>query len=312
MINQLILVLAIVALTIGKTYGQCCSAGNPSSFALSDKVSLQAKSLQIWTTYKYGYSDKYFAGNKKEDVPFNSPASFSYMDIKAGYGINKFITIQAETGYFFSKKQINHAPIPDDRGYGLGDLSMSIRYRFYKNTWRRIEANMVTGIRLPVGVFDQEIEGVKLPITLQPSSGSVVYTGLVSISKSLKEQDISFFASVGVELPQQIESKNFYYKYGNLYNFSVAAAYRLNKHFIPAVQLQGEFRGHATREDNQVVDASGYKIIYLSPQVESEIYSNWSIRLQTDVPIYRYFNGLQLANAFKFGITLSKKINLNS
>ncbi len=309
--RTVLLITTVILLAIGQSYGQCCSAGNPSSFAFGDKVSMRAKSMQVWTTYKYGYSDKYFSGNKIEEVPFESPASFSYMDIKIGYGLNRFITIQAETGYFLSKKQLNPEPIPDDRGYGLGDLSASVRYRFYKNTYRGMESNIVAGVRLPVGVFDQEIDGVKLPITLQPSSGSLVYTGLLSLSKTLVEKNLSFFGSIGAEFPQLIESKNFYYRYGNLYNLSIASAYRMNKYFIPAVQLQGELRGHATREEGQTVDASGYKIIYLSPQIESEIIHNWSIRAQADIPLYRYFNGLQLANAFRLGITLSKKIYFN-
>lgn len=312
MIRKSITAILLVLTIYGEVNAQCCSAGNPSSFAFSDKVSLKAKSLQIGTSYKYGYSNKYFSGNKEIDVPFKSPASFSYMDLNLGYGLNRYFTIQVETGYFFSKKQINTAPIPDDKGYGLGDLAMSLRYRIYKNAWRRVESNLVAGVRLPVGVFDQEVEGVKLPITLQPSSGSVVYTGMISISRSLKEKDISFFASIGAEFPQLIESKNFYYRYGNLYNFSLASAYKMNKYLTPALQIQGEIREHAIRENDHVVDASGYKIIYLSPQIESEILHNWSLRVQADLPLYRYFNGLQLANAYKAGVTLTRKIYFNS
>lgn len=310
-IRSVLLIMAVFVLATDQSYGQCCSAGNPSSFAFGDKVSMRAKSMQLWTTYKYGYSDKYFSGNKIEEVPFDSPASYSYMDMKIGYGLSRFITIQAETGYFLSKKQLNPELIPDDRGYGLGDLSLSVRYRFYKNTFKGLESNILAGVRLPVGVFDQEIDGVKLPITLQPSSGSVVYSGVLSVSKTLQEKNILFFGSLGAEFPQLIESKNFYYRYGNLYNLSIASAYRMNRYFIPAIQLQGELRGHATREEGQTVDASGYKIIYLSPQVESEIFHNWSLRAQADIPLYRYFNGLQLANAFRFGLTLSKKVYFN-
>lgn len=288
---------------------QCCSAGNPSSFAFTDQTSLKAKSLLISSSFRYGYSQKYFNGNSPANLGFDAPASYAFMDIKAALGISKRLTVQAETGYFFNKTQQNPEPYPADRGYGLGDAAVNLRYRFYKNMKHHLELNGSAGLRLPVGVFDQEKDGVKLPLTIQPSSGSFVYLAGISAAKTLNDDKLRFYAAFSAEFPQLINSRNFYYQYGNLYNLSFAASYPVHKLFTPALQLQAEMRGHATREAGQSVDASGYRVIFLSPQIESNFTGNWFIHLYADLPVYRYFNGIQLANTFKAGVKLARRIS---
>ena len=310
MLRLILLSACFLLCTQVLTYGQCCSAGNPSSFSFADNNSLKAKSLFLSSSYKYGYSGKYYAGSEPEEVSFTAPASYSFIDLKAAYGITKRITIQASSGYFFSKEQQNPDPYPDDIGYGLGDAELNVRYRAYKSVTKHIELTASAGVRLPVGVFDLEKDGVKLPITVQPSAGSFVYMGGFSASKTFNENKLKLFGNVFAEFPQLIDSKNFYYHYGNLYNLSFTAAYPVHKLFNPALQVQAEIREHATREQEQVVDASGYKVFILSPQIESGFGNNWSVSIYADIPIYRYFNGMQLASSYKIGISLLKKISL--
>jgi hypothetical protein len=292
------------------TYGQCCSAGNPSSFSFTDNNSLKTKILHVSSSYKYGYSGKYYAGSEPEDVSFTAPASYSFIDLKAAYGISKRLTFEASSGYFFSKEQQNPDPYPSDIGYGLGDAELNVRYRAYKSVTKHIELTASAGIRLPVGVFDLEKDGVKLPITVQPSAGSFVYLAGFSAAKTFTENKLKLFSSIFMEFPQLINSKNFYYRYGNLYNLSISAAFPVHKLLNPGLQIQAEIREHATREDEQLVEASGYKVIILSPQIESDFGNNWSVLVYTDLPVFRYFNGMQLANSFKAGIRVSKRINL--
>jgi hypothetical protein len=310
MIRTILITVFLILLTTTLTYSQCCSAGNPSSFSFGDQTALKAKSLLISSSFKYGFSDTYFNGDKPENMDFYTPASFTFMDMKAAFGINNRFTIQAETGFFFSKQQKNPSPYPPYRGFGLGDAAANVRYRFYKSMKHRVELIASLGMRLPIGVFDQEKDGVELPISLQPSSGSLVYIGGVSFSKLLNNSKFQLYSSAFAEFPQLIDSKNFYYRYGNLYNISFASAYKVHRLFVPTLQIQGEMRGHDTREDEQVVDASGYKSVTLSPQIESDFLKNWSVMIYTDLPVYRYFNGLQMANKFKAGVRLAKKFSL--
>jgi hypothetical protein len=304
------LVLLIILMKVTHGYGQCCNAGNPSSFSFGDQVSLKARNIQASTAYKYGYSRKYFSGNKPIDLGFSAPASFSFMNIAAAFGISSKFTLLADAGYFFNKKQENPEPFPADRGYGLGDATFNLRYRIIKSMKHQMELIVHAGVRLPAGVFDQEKEGVKLPITVQPSSGSFVYLGGIDIAKSLKDSKWKFYSSLSMEFPQWIDSKNFYYRYGNLYNISIASAYLISRKLLPSIQLQAEFRNHAKREENAQVDASGYKILFFTPMFETELFKQFSMQVYADFPIYRYFEGIQLSNSYRTGIKLIKRFTI--
>lgn len=301
------LLMLLLAQTGAKA--QCCSAGNPSSFSYSDQNAVKAKSLFLSSSFKYGYSDTYFKGSNPEDVSFTAPASYQFLDLKVAWGISKHFTVQACSGYFLTKEQQNPKPYPSEFGYGLGDAELIVRYRAYKSVKKHLELTTSAGLRLPVGVFDLEKDGVKLPITVQPSSGSFVYLTGLSAAKSFDDSKLRLYGSVSAEFPQLIDSKNFYYHYGNLVNLSVTAAYPVHRLFNPAIQIQGEIRGHATREEEQVVESSGYKLLILSPQIETEFHKNWSVQISADLPVYRYFNGMQLASSLKAGISLSKRFS---
>lgn len=288
--------------------GQCCSAGNPSAFAFSDHNSVRAKSLLIGASYKYGYSGVYFAGNKPQNVSFGYPASYSFLLLKTAYGISKRINIQLSGGYFLTKKQENPEPYPDDVGQGLADAEINVRYRFFKSMKRKTEFLLSGGLRLPIGVFDLEKNGVKLPITIQPSSGSLVLMTGISAIKSFENSKFRLYGLLNAEFPQLIDSRNFYYRYGNLVNLSLTTTYAVNRFFNTAIQVHAEFRGHATRENDQVISASGYHTVMVSPQLQIDYAQGWSFSVSAEFPVYRYFNGIQLANSFKTGFGLIKKI----
>ena len=308
--RTLLIIVSILLVSQVNSFGQCCSAGNPSTFSFGDQGTLKARFLQISSAYKIGYSGTYFNGHTPIEMGFSSPASYSFMNVALACGISNKITLMADAGYFFVKKQENPAPSPPDKGNGLGDASLDVKYRLLKSMKHRIELTVHSGIRLPVGVFDQEKNGVKLPITVQPSSGSFVFLEGIACSTSLKESKWRFFSAVNLEIPHLIDSRNFYYRYGNLYNLSIATAYLLHKRFMPSVQLQAEFRDHASREDNNKVDASGYKLIFLTPQIEAELFKSWNMQVFMDLPVYRYFNGIQLANSYRAGIKLIKRFSI--
>lgn len=307
--RYLLAILTLFALP-DTSFAQCCSAGNPSSFSYNDQGLLKARSLFVSSSLRYGYSGKYYSGDKAATMNFKAPANFSFVDLRIAYGMSKRFTIQAETGYFLAKVQHNPYPNPPDRGYGLGDASFGLRYRAFKSTKHKIELNTSAGMRLPVGVFDQEVDGVKLPLSIQPSSGSLVYLGGATLSKTLSNNKLHIYSSIFAEFPQLIDSKNFYYRYGNLYNLSVSVSYPVYKLFKPALQLQGEMRSRATRENDQLVDASGYKVLFVTPMIECNALRNFSVLWYADLPVYRYFNGIQLANSFKTGIRFAYSFNI--
>ena len=70
-------------------------------------------------------------------------------------------------------------------------------------------------------------------------------------------------------------------------------------------------REMALREANQIVETTGSKVIYLAPRVGLYIYKNWALALLPMLPVYRYYNGIQLANTASLSIQLSNSFKIN-
>jgi len=285
-------------------YSQCCSAGNPGNLLFSEHVSVKARAWIISSAYKHGYSGRYFKGDRDAALDFEAPASFNYIDLRFAWGISKRISLLGEAGYFLSKTQINPEPFPTDQGHGLADASLVARYRLFKSMKHLWELHASFGTRLPVGVFDQEKDGVKLPLTVQPSSGSMVFLGGILGSKRFEQSRLQLFSSILFEIPRLIDSKNFYYRYGNLYNISIAGSFPVQESLTSTLQLQYETRNHASREQQQEVESSGFQVVSITPQLEYRLMKNLSLHGFIKLPVYRYFNGVQLANSYETGLRI--------
>ena len=165
------------------------------------------------------------------------------------------------------------------------------------------------GVKFPIGVFDQEVEHVKLPITVQPSSGSFKYLLNLYLNKGTKnlKWNFGFFASA--EFAQLIDSKNFYYKYGNCYLFSFISSYTLSRKITMGFEVRNENRGKSSRENNQIVESSGYNIVYMIPHLNYNFSKKWYISLNADIPVYRFYNGIQLANKLAVSVRMSYSLS---
>jgi hypothetical protein len=167
-------------------------------------------------------------------------------------------------------------------------------------------------MKFPVGVFDQEVNNVKLPITIQPSSGSFRYLANIYINKAFKNPkwNLGFFGSF--EYSQLINSENFYYKYGNRYLFSVIGSYKVAKAFNLGLEIRSENRGRSTRENNQVVESSGYNIVYAIPHLSYSFFNHCLLSLNAELPVFRYYNGIQLGNKFSVSASLIYTLSFNN
>lgn len=283
---------------------QCCSAGNP--FFYGEQASLAKKDLQFLFGYKYGTSTKYFEGSKPVSIEFVDKAFFNYINFQTQYGITHRLSLQADIGYFINKTEYYSLPGWDtQRGYGIGDLMLTLRYLVYNNYVRKVSITPSISVKFPVGVFDQEVNHVKLPITLQPSSGSFKYALNLYVNKGFKNPrwNLGIFGSF--EYAQLINSENFYYKYGNMLLFSCIGSYQLWNKINLGLELRDEYRGRSKRENDQVVESSGYNILYTIPHISYSISTRWLIAANAEFPVYRYYNGIQMGNTFAVSVRLS-------
>lgn len=302
MSKYLILFCLIFYLFRMDLHAQCCSAGNP--YFYSEQSILGHMQLQVTAGYKYSTSDTYYEGSQEISINDIEKAWFNYTNLQLLYGLNKRWNLQADLGYFINKSEAYYKEDwATKTGFGIGDAGMTVKYLAYKNFKHNYSIVPSVGMKFPVGVFDQEVSNVKLPITIQPSSGSFRYLVNLYINKAFKNPkwNLGFFGSF--EYSQLINSENFYYKYGNNYLFSLIGSYKISRSFNLGLEIRSENRARSTRENSQVVESSGYNIVYVIPHLSYSFLNNWLLSLNAELPVFRYYNGIQLGN--KFGVSAS-------
>jgi len=308
MIKKCLFLTLISAFIAMSANAQCCSAGNP--FFFGEQSNIDYKKLQVITGYKYSLSNQYYHENKKENINFIDKAYFNYLNLQLIYGVTPRLSVQTDLGYFVNRtEQYVLENWPSIRGYGLGDAGITLKYCIYKNHIKNYAFIPSIGVKLPIGIFDQEVDHVKLPITVQPSSGSFKYITSLYFTKTFKEPHINLSLFVSAEFPQLIQSENFYYKYGNMFLFSAVGSWYMTNNISIGIEGRYENRRKSSRENDQVVESSGFSIVYAVPHFSYAFAKQWYIALNAAIPTYKYYNGIQLSNAFSVAIRLSYTLN---
>jgi hypothetical protein len=289
---------------------QCCSAGNP--FFYSEQANLGYKELQMAVGYKYSASDTYYKGSEKIDINDIEKAWFNYLNLQLVYGLTQRLSIQTDLGYFINKsEEYFKEDWATKTGYGLGDATLTLKYLAFKSFTHKYSIIPSLGMKFPIGVFDQEVDNVKLPITIQPSSGSFRYLLNLFVNKSFKNPKLNLGFYGSFEYAQLIDSENFYYKYGNVYLFSVIGSYKVFDKINLGLEIRNENRAKAGRENEQVVESSGYSLVYTILHLSYSISHNWLLSVNSELPVNKYYNGIQLGNKFAVAASLSYKISFS-
>lgn len=305
LINTFVLLLSFGG--TGHVAAQCCASGNPF---ISDAVqpALQSNVLTAAITYRYSHSEKFFHEDSPyKDLPFKQTANVHYSELQLAYGATQWLTVMGDLGYFFSKSLHTEGQDPY-KGYGLGDAALYLKFNALTLAKARFSISPSVGMKFPVGVFDQEVDNVQLPISVQPSSGSYKYLANLFISKGIAP-GMTLAGFVSFEYAQLIESENFYYKYGQQWIAALYFNYKINKMLALDLQFRNENRAKSTRENQEIVESTGYNVVYFTPQLSMFLRHNWFLSAYGDIPIYKYYNGIQMSFGYAVSVRITKKID---
>ena len=293
--------------------GQCCSSGNPAGGDGSND-GLDEKTFRVYFSYKYSLSEDYYHLDSKYDVPYVQKSDFDYGNISLTYGLWPRLTVHLEQGYFWSKAQeltINNQ-YEKIQSKGFGDLGLNLRYIAIKTVKPISQLVFTAGFKAPVGAFNEEIDGVTIPISLQPSSGAFKYNASAFYFRKRGDRKIGWNTFALFELSQTINKGYLVYHYGNYFQFALAGTYAFNEKLTVTANAKFEWRGKDEREDEIIIESTGSRVVYFNPQVMYAITKDWGIILMTDLPVYKYVNGYQLTNKFSAQIGLRRNIQLGN
>jgi len=304
-----LLFLVAFIFSSGTIYGQCCAAGNPiSDDGSAAGVGKNMLETSLFSTYSY--SDLYYKGNEKTDYKYIDYSYFLFSSVNLAYGISNRLKITAEIGYFFAKAQ--YFVFDQNRNAtGLGDLVLGAQYLIYRNNQHSFNIFPRVRVTLPIGKFDKVDGAVLLPIDIQPSSGSFKYHIGFVMSKLFMGGNLALFFDNSVEFSQRIQTSRTNYKYGNLYNNSLHAGYKLHPKLTASLQIRSQIREKASDKNKELINATGGHVMFSALQLRYLIAPKWNVMLKYEFPFYKNMNGTQLTNNYVVSLRLSKNFDFS-
>jgi hypothetical protein len=294
---KLILLFILCAFCSQQLMAQCCSAGNPVAGSGFESSSAKGE-WQVSSAMKYSLSDQYYYHDIKIENPYILKSSFLYQNLWSSYSISNRISVSAEAGYFYDKSQklsLNNEPFKLGAS-GIGDMAVAVKVIAIKKVKPVTQLAFSAGTKIPVGAFHQSVNGITIPVSLQPSSGAVKWTGTASFQRLSANQDWGFASQANLELSSEINKDFLVYRYGPFLRTNAGVMHRVLPKINMSVFGVFDWRGKDTREFDQVVTGTGSYSFLIQPWIQVAFRSDRILFFNFECPVYRYFNGELLGN----------------
>ena len=306
---KLVFFASVALLLSDPAYSQCfSSSGNPVGGS-QNMGTLEKRVLSCIVFHRSSFSNRYFEGSKLSELSILKDANYNYSGTLIAYGLARGLTLEMEAGYFINKTK--HYNIPAGyslKGFGPANVLLSGKFQILNNIDKDIGWSASAGIKAPFKRELQYIDNVRLPFDLQPSTGAF---GLALQSYLMKQNSFTgmrYFLFNRVDLNGK--SKDGYH-----YGAGFVNAVFVSKHLIKTsgwpvsitliMQVRNEVHRQNTIWDEPEISSGAIKL-FASPQVNFSFHETWNLSILSDIPIYQYYNHIQLANRIAFGVSLSR------
>jgi len=292
------------------TAAQCCAGGSGSPIAGGAAQGvLLARQMELNTNFQFISSDKFFSEDARQTAKTFDSFQSIYESFRLSYGITKNFTISAETGYFFSKKEVglNNNPSTTYESKGIGDLILFPRYDIINWTEekRRTELTVGLGVKIPLGSYNDSMKNIEpfsgetyyvvKPQAVQLSSGAPDIIFSTFFSRKYTKPDVHVYASaLYIRKGYNPNSE----KLGDFFSVGVFGGKTFFKSFGITVQARFEWTGQMKineyvllygKPSNYYPEATGYKKVFISPQL-TYTKGKFIVYAASDFPVYQYLN----------------------
>ncbi len=279
-------------------YSQCSCMGGAAIGGISPLVGtanvglLKSSNLRILTYYSNTYGDTYYSADSETLKGIVQEFRNSNLTLNIGYGLNDELTAEAELGYFINKRQT--LPTYILSASGLSHISFMLKYNILRFIKKQIEWTAGAGLRVPFPYNDNQ------PVHLRPSTGAYSLLFQSFLHKGYREIGLHLILSNRIENNFENAQE---YKYGLALVNSLFVSQNIYENLNGIVELRSEYRTKDKTKGIEIPNSGGNSVV-VSPQLNYSI-SDFGISAIFDIPVYKYYNGSQLTNAYTFGLALS-------
>jgi len=296
--------LLLLLLVTYETYSQCGCIGGAAVGGLTPVGGtvnigvLRDGFFRATSFYRYSAGNTYYRGDATAEKGTIDNYYFHYLGLLLGYGISNKFTIEAELGAFPQKYQdFNTTSLS---GGGLSHILISGKYNLYYSIKNEFEITAGLGGRLPLSIQDEN-----LPQHILSSTGAYGLVLQAFLHKGYKEHGLRFILIHRTDINAE---NNLEYRYGTGFYTSFYTAKNIFNELTGIIEIRNEYR---TQDSylGEVYEDSGGNIIILSPQLNYVI-GDFNISALFDYPLYKYYNGYQLANDYSFALNFTWQLKL--
>lgn len=296
----------------------CCSGGSGSPIAGgSSQGVLVEKQIEISSNYQHLSSNVFMAKDHDTSRMFESLQS-NYIYTRLAYGITKKLTFSIETGYYINRRQIGLGNSDTIQSKGIGDLILFPRYEVFnkKTEKRKTEITLGLGYKIPLGKYNDSTLVFTNPTTKQ----QYYTTSPPTVQSTNGSQDFIFYGFAMQEYTKpklKVFANAIYLKKGwnplsMKFGDYASIGLFINRMFYKkrlgvTLQVKGEYIGKMQHDKNvdilalYNIDASstGSKKVFAVPQI-TYTYKKLTLYCFSEIPLYQYLNGTQVASNFQF------------
>lgn len=322
--KPVVLLIISVLFFVNHSFAQCCAggSGNPVAGGTSQGV-LSSGQAEVNTNFQFINTDKFYTHDSPDTNKYFDRFHSSYMYFRLGYGVTEKLTLSIETGYFFQKEEIglHNDPSRTYNSSGFGDLIIFPRYGLINVKAKKINYEMTVGLgyKIPVGSYNDSTGSV------EPFSGQTFYVPnpqAVQLTSGAQDVILYLFNSIRfLRTDIRVFSSMIYIKkgwnplgerLGDFASIGLFAGKTFFSNLGTTLQVRGEWTDEITLNENILlyaypnydVEATGYKKIFVSPQV-SYSFGKFTAYGLIDLPVYQYVTKTQVGTKLQATVGLS-------
>jgi hypothetical protein len=275
---------------------------------------IPAKNLSSAIMFQHNILNDTYQGSENIEDPLNRKSTVSDFYLELEYGLAEKVSILIVGGYtnkgrtttFFDNETNTNKEITFT-GQGMTDLVILGKYELISpNIISPLSINVGAGAKLPTGNYEQENEGTRLSIDLQPGTGATDLILWGHASYSFPSLNLAFNLN---SLYRYTGSNLDNYRYGDELIASVNGTYGVADFLGVNLQLKGRF-SDSDFWNNRYLPSTGGTYIDLTPSL---IYREgyFQLRVMVQIPIHRNVQGIQLVVSERLGAEVRYLFDLN-
>lgn len=306
---KIILYFLIIIISIENYSAQGCCTVSSNTFGGYERGTASVGQIKIGLGFVENQLNSTYTGTSLIEDPLGRSAAVSVYNFEVEYGLASRVSILLSGGITVKKRETiifdenNNKEKILFNGNGIGDVTILTKYSL-------IEPSIISplglfiggGVKLPVGDNNKKNDGARLPLDLQPGTGSTDLFLWGSFYKGFLPIGISFNSSF---LYRYNGSNLDGYKFGDEYILSVNANYSPLEFLTASLGIKSRF----SKDDfwgGRFLPSTGGTYHDLIPSI-TYYEGNFELRAFYQVPLYRNVKGIQLTTSAVPGIEILVK-----